>query len=332
MNVLIAEADGYSPEAMRLFRALGESRCGAFGDRAAFLAALGEVEVLVIRLRHRIDAEALNAAPRLRVIVSPTTGLDHIDLAEASERGIAVLSLKGETEFLQNVTATAELTWALILELARRVGEAHQDVLRGKWNRDAWIGRSLKGRTLGVLGFGRLGRIVADYGHAFRMPVIAHDPYVERYPAHVRAVALGDLLASADILSIHVPLSTETVHLIGSAEIARMKPGAWVVNTARGKIVDEAALLAALRSGAIAAAGLDVLADETAEAEGWLKSNALRAYAQSHSNLILTPHIGGATADAMADTEVFMARKLLAHLGLSASRTEDSAKSRARNE
>lgn len=310
MRILLAEAESYSPEALGLYRTMGEVRCENLADRAALLAAVGDAEVLVVRLRHHIDAAAMQAAPGLRAIVSPTTGLDHIDLRAAATRGIAVLSLKGETDFLNNVTATAELTWALVLELARRVGAAHGDVLAGRWNRDAWVGRSLKGRTLGLLGFGRLGRIVADYGRAFRMPVIAHDPHVADYPAGVRAVACDELLAAADILSIHVPLDESTVGLVGQAEFARMKAGAWLINTARGRIVDEAALLQALRDGHLGAAALDVLAGEVSDDAGWLQANALRAYARANGNLILTPHIGGATTDAMAETEVFMARKL----------------------
>jgi D-3-phosphoglycerate dehydrogenase len=314
MRILLAESESYSRDALDILRGLGNLQCSDFHDRSSLLAALPEVEVLVVRLRHRIDADVIASAPRMRVIVSPTTGLDHIDLAAASARGITVLSLKNEGDFLEGVTATAELTWALILELARQVGSAHRDVLHGRWNRDGWKGQGLKGRVLGVLGYGRLGRIVADYGRAFRMTVIAHDPQVTVHADHVRPVTLHELLAEADVLSVHANLNQTTIGLIGAREIATMKPGAWLINTARGKIVDEVALVDALRSGHLAAAALDVLAGEVSGQQGWLEDSPLLAYGRTYGNLILTPHIGGATVDAMAETEIFMAHKLQTHL------------------
>ena len=312
MKILVAESESYSDKALEVLRQLGTVSCADIQDRASLIDRLGDVDILVVRLRHQVDGEVMNAAPNLRVIVSPTTGLDHIDLDEARVRGISVLSLKGETDFLNNVTATAELTWALILELARSVGRAHSDVLGGRWDRNAWVGRSLKGRTLGLLGFGRLGRIVADYGQAFRMEVVAHDPFVRDFPPGVRSLPFKEVLQVADILSVHVPLEAETVGLLGRGQFDLLKPGAWLVNTSRGRILDEAALLDALRSGRVGAAALDVLAEETAGGKDWLERSPLLDYARRHDNLVLTPHIGGATRDAMAETEIFMAKKLRA--------------------
>jgi D-3-phosphoglycerate dehydrogenase len=314
MRILLSESESYNADALAILSSIGDLECAELHDRSSLMSAVREVDVLVVRLRHRIDAELIAAAPRLRVIVSPTTGLDHIDLDAAASRQIAVLSLKDEKAFLDGITATAELTWALILELARRVGSAHREVLRGRWNRDAWRGNGLKGRVLGLLGYGRLGRIVGEYGRAFRMHVIANDPNVTDYADHVRAVTLDELLTDADVLSVHAHLDGTTVGLVGARQIDRMKRGAWLINTARGKIVDETALLDALQSGRLGAAALDVLSGETSGQRGWLEANPLLVYARAHDNLILTPHIGGATVDAMAETEIFMARKLRAYV------------------
>lgn len=314
LRIILSEMGGFSADALAFLHSLGAVAAFDIRDRSELIVRCAGADVLWIRLRHRIDAEVMSAAPQLRAIVSPTTGLDHIDIDEAEARGITVLSLRGESEFLDAITATSELTWALLLELARQTGAAHANVLHGYWNRDAWRGRSLKGRTLGLLGHGRLGRIVGEYGHAFRMPVIAHDPYVSDYPTHVRPVSFDELLATADILSVHVPLNASTEGLLDASALSRMKRGAWLINTSRGRIVDDAALVDALRAGHLGAAALDVLGGETGDRADWLMAHPAFAYAQAHDNLILTPHIGGATAEAMAETEMFMARKLKAHL------------------
>jgi len=314
LKIVLSEMRDFSADALGLLHALGAVAMYDILDRSELIVRCSDADVLWIRLRHHIDAEVMSAAPRLRAIVSPTTGLDHIDLDEAEALGIAVLSLKGESRFLDGITATAEQTWALLLELARRTGSAHADVLRGHWNRDAWRGRGLKGRTLGLLGHGRLGRIVGEYGHAFRMPVIAHDPYVRDFPTHVRPVSFDELLATADILSVHVPLDASTEGLLDARALSRMKKGAWLINTSRGRIVDDPALVDALRSGRLGAAALDVLGGETGHCSDWLMAHPALAYAQTHDNLILTPHIGGATEEAMAETEIFMAQKLKAYL------------------
>lgn len=310
MKIVLAESADFCAEALSLLEEAGEI-VALDGERASLCSGLGDADVLFIRLRHRITAPLLDQAPNLKAIVSPTTGLDHIDLDAAQRRGVAVLSLKGETVFLQNVTATAELAWALILNLARPIAAAHASTLGGAWTRDAWKGWELKEKTLGIVGFGRLGRIVAGYAQAFRMTVLAYDPFVESFAAGVTATDLGDLLARADIVSLHVPLDAGTRTMIDAAALARMKPGAWLINTSRGEVVDEAALIKALRSGHLGGAALDVLADEAKGRDGWLADSALARFARQCNRLIITPHIGGATVESMRDTEIFMAKKLL---------------------
>lgn len=311
MKLLIAESHRFSPEALDLLRPLGDVDAADL-DRAGLLARVGGCDALWVRLRHRIDAPVLDAAPRLQVIVSPTTGLNHIDLDEAARRGIAVLSLRGEREFLRDVRATAEHTLALVFALVRQVPAAAAHVREGGWDRDRFWGREIRGATIGVVGCGRLGRQVADAFLALGATVVAADPHVaaEAMPHGVTRLPLSGLLRVADIVTLHVPLDETTTGLFGADEFAAMKPGAFLVNTSRGEVLDEAALLAHLESGRLAGAALDVLSGERAEG---MAGHAVAAATRRHPNLIVTPHIGGCTAESMAQTERFMARRLVEH-------------------
>ena len=310
LSILIVEPDRFSPRARARLSETGVVREEAVADRAALLKAVAGVDVLVVRLAYRLDEEVFAAAPQLRAIVTPTTGLTHIDLEAARARGITVLSLKGETAFLESITATAELTWGLLLALLRKIPVAGNAVRAGEWNRDAWRGVELKDKTLGLIGLGRLGRMVAAYGHAFRMNVMAHDPSPERIPEGVRMVSLASLCESADVISVHAALNDSSRGMLDAAAFRRMKVGACLINTARGEIIDESALLDALRSGRLAGAALDVLAGEPFAGRAALEAHPLWQYAAAHDQLLLTPHIGGATRESMEQTELFMADKL----------------------
>ncbi len=309
MKVVVAEGGGFNPEALALLRRHADVHVAASADRRDLLAAVGDADVLWVRLRHRVDAEVMEAAPRLTVIVSPTTGLNHIDLAEAARRGIRVLSLRGETDFLNDVRATAEHTLALMLALLRHVPAAVAHVRDGGWDRDRFKGRELHGKTVGVVGCGRLGRIVARYLAAFDVRVLGTDPALRGDDAgpHVTLTSLEELLARADIVTLHVNLDERTRGFFGRPQFAAMKRGAWFVNTARGELVDEQALLDALRSGRLAGAALDTLADER---PAGMAEHPLVAYARTHDNVLITPHIGGCTAESMEKTELFLATRL----------------------
>ncbi len=310
VRILNAEPQGYSPRAREILEPVGTVTEKAF-DRAGLLAAAGNCEVLIARFGYSLDKELFAAAPNLRVLVSATTGLDHIDLAAAADRGITVLSLKGEKEFLEELSATAELAWGLLLSLLRHIPQAAQSVKVGGWNRDDFRGKELRGKRLGILGFGRLGRMVAEYGRAFGMSIAAYDPYASDWPTGVELrSAAEDLMEDAQVLSIHVPLNDETRGMMSGAMLARLPDGAVIINTSRGAVVDEAALLAALESGHLAGAGLDVVADELCGGP----AQALLDYARDHGNLIITPHMGGATDESMEKAEIFMAQKLVKFL------------------
>jgi D-3-phosphoglycerate dehydrogenase len=312
LRILNVEPDQYSDDARSILRGVGEV-IEKNMDRAELMDCIGGFDILVVRLGHQVDAELLSAAPRLKAIVSATTGLDHIDMEFASRRDIAVLSLRGELEFLRTIPATAEHTWGLLLALLRNIPWAHSSVLRGEWRRDRFKGRELQGRRLGVLGLGRIGEKIASYGLAFGMLVNAFDPYGKSAPAGVAMKdSLEILLQVSDVFSIHVPLNPETEKMIGIKEIYNLPRGSYFINTSRGAVVDEAALLDALQSGHLAGAALDVLTGERTN-----ESMPLIEYARAHSNLLLTPHIGGATHESMQATEIFMAKKLASFLGAS---------------
>jgi D-3-phosphoglycerate dehydrogenase len=307
MKILNLEPQDYSAEAHALLEMAGTVDNGPL-SRAALKKSIKNYNVLVVRLGHKIDTEVLSVANNLKIIITATTGLNHIDVDEAEKRGIEILSLKGEREFLDNIHATAEHSFALLLSLIRKIPASACDVHDGKWNRDSFKGKELNGRTIGIIGYGRIGSKVAKYAEAFRMNVIAND--ILDIPG-VNITDLNSLLSQSDIVSLHVPYSANTHHMIDRSRFQQMKKGALFINTARGEIVDESALLEALKSGHVAGAALDVLQGENSGKKSWVKNDPLWKYARKNSNLLITPHTGGATYDSMSKTEVFMAHKFL---------------------
>jgi len=311
-KILVAESAGFSPQAATILRELGQVR---FVDlnRQGLLEAVQETEILWIRLRNRIDTEILNVAPQLKVIVTPTTGLNHIDLESAQARGIRVLSLRGEIEFLRDVRATAEHTLALMLLLLRHIPAAMTHVRNDGWNRDLFKGHELYEKTVGIVGYGRLGQIVSRYLQALDVRVLVTDPHVDASCVQpgVQWVTLDQLLQEADIVTLHVNLLDETRNFFGHQQFDQMKHGASFINTARGELVDEDALLDALQSGKVNSAAVDVLCDECADG---MADHPLVEYARTHENVMITPHIGGCTFESLEKSEIFLAKKL--HLQL----------------
>jgi D-3-phosphoglycerate dehydrogenase len=308
VRILISESGGFSPKAAELLGRVGELVLADL-DRSGLLAAVGAADVLWIRLRNRIDAEVMSTGRHLKVIATPTTGLNHIDLEEAGRRGIQVLSLRGETDFLKDIRATAEHTLALILALLRHIPGATAHVQDGGWNRDLFKGRELHGKTVGIVGYGRLGRIVARYLKAFGTHLLVADPHVDTRAVEpgLTLVSLAQLLREAELVTLHVNLCEATWEFFGREQFAAMKQGAWFINTSRGELVDEDALLGALRSRHLAGAALDVLCDERSDG---MQDHPLVAYAREHDHLILTPHVGGCTIESMEKTELFLAERL----------------------
>lgn len=300
MNILITEPKDYSEKALAIYRSLGKVN---FGDKPR-----ADTDIIVIRLAYKIDKSWMDKMSKLKVIVTPTTGLNHIDLEEAKKRGIKIISLKGHTSFLKDIPSTAEETLALMMSLVRNIPWAFDDVKKRNWNRDKWRGHQFIHKTLGLLGCGRLGKIVAKYTKALGMRILGTDPNVDANTLtrqSIKKVTMEKLFKESDILSIHVSLESDTYNLIKEKHLKMMKPTAYLINTARGEIIDEDALLKALQKKWIAGAALDVMWNEVGGAH--LKNNPLVEYARTHINLLIVPHLGGATYEAMQITEDFIA-------------------------
>jgi D-3-phosphoglycerate dehydrogenase len=308
IKVIIIEPHNYSEEANSILRTFSQvDECAL--NREKLLEEISAYDVLITRLGHHINREVIDRGKNLKAIVTATTGLDHIDVEYAQEKGIVVLSLKGEHEFLRSIPATGEHTFALILALLRNIPAATNSVLDGKWDRDLFIGRDLEGRRLGLVGVGRVGQKVAQIAQGFNMQVSGYDPSPDQTISHVEYLSsLEELLSWAEIISVHVPLNSETSLLISEPELSMMRPGSYFINTSRGMVVDEEALMAKLAQGHLAGAALDVIHSEQEIQTG--VTSPLIEYAKVNKNLILTPHIGGATLDSMHKTEIFMAQKL----------------------
>ena len=258
-------------------------------DERALIARLGEYEGLIVRSATKVTRAAMAAASRLEVIGRAGAGVDTIDVDAATERGIIVMNTPGG-----NTTAVAEHTLALLLALARRVSVADATVKAGRWEKNRLQGVELLGKTLGILGLGRIGGEVARRALGFRMQVLAYDPYLTREAAErlgVESVELDELLSRSDFITIHTPLTGDTRHLIGEGELARMKRGVRLINCARGGIIDETALARALESGHVGGAGIDVFEQEPPPAD-----HPLLRFEQ----VVLTPHLGAATDEAQS--------------------------------
>ncbi len=250
--------------------------------------------VLDAYMKIHFKASRLERARKLKLFITATTGADHVDSRILGERGIPLLTLRGQTDLLKDITAAAEHSWLLLMACARRLPSAIQEVLAGGWDRNKYPGLMLNGRTLGIIGCGRIGQWMAAYGTAFGMVCLGHDPFVDSWPAHLKEAGLEELLQASDIITVHVPLIPETRLLLGVRQMTLIKRGAILVNTSRGEVIDEAALLAALQKGRLAAAGLDVLVGEPE-----IGHHPLVEYARENTNLIITPHIGGFSPDAL---------------------------------
>src|SRR5438477_5998630 len=296
-KVLIA--DELSPRAVEILTARGIEADVATGLGAAELQRrLPGYEGLAVRSATKVTAELLDASDDLKVIGRAGIGVDNIDVAAATERGIVVMN----TPYGNSITA-AEHTIAMMFALARQIPMADRSTQAGKWEKPRFMGAEVSGKVLGIIGCGNIGAIVADRAHGLRMKVIAFDPFLSPERAvdlGVERVALDELLARADFITLHTPLTEATTNMIDSAAIARMKRGARLINCARGGLVAEADLAAALDSGQVAGAAFDVFVEEPA------RDNPLFG----HPNFIATPHLGAATAEAQENVATEIAEQM----------------------
>ena len=265
------------------------------------LRVIGDYDAIVVRSRTKVGAEVLRAAKRLKVVARAGVGLDNIDVKEAEARGITVVNSPGGPSI-----AVAELTLGLMLSLARSIPLADRTMKRGEWIKKRLRGRELRGKTLGIIGFGRIGYQVAKRARAFEMKILVYDVAIQRVMKYVEevggeAVALEELLRRSDFVTLHVPLLPQTRHMISERELSMMKDGAYLINTSRGGVVDEEALKEALRSGKLAGAALDVYEKEPPE------DTSLTGM----DKVVCTPHIGAQTEEAQRANAVIVAEKLI---------------------
>ncbi|EYT64076.1 3-phosphoglycerate dehydrogenase [Curtobacterium flaccumfaciens UCD-AKU] len=272
-------------------------------DRPALLAALSDAHAVLVRSATKIDAEAIAAAPVLKVVARAGVGLDNVDIKAATTAGVMVVNAP-----ISNIISAAELTVGHILSLARHIPAAHASLAAGAWKRSSYTGVELYEKTVGIIGLGRIGALITQRLQAFGVTVIAYDPYVTTARAQqlgVELVSLDDLLRRADFTTIHMPRTPETLGMISDAQFALMKPTAFVVNVARGGLIDEDALHRALTSNTIAGAGLDVFVAEPP------KDSPLLAL----PNVVVTPHLGASTDEAQEKAGVSVAKSVRLALG-----------------
>src|SRR5258707_661288 len=269
-------------------------------SRDEVMAAIPNVEALIIRSATKVDKTMLEAAHKLKLVGRAGVGVDNVDLNAATDRGVVVMNAPDG-----NTVATAELAFALMLSLVRFVPAAQASLASGQWDRKSFTGTELRKKTLGIIGFGRVGRAIAKRALAFEMNVITYDPYISPeapMAMNVTPVSLDDLYAKSDFITLHAQVSDENKHMINAQSIAKMKPSVRIINAARGALVDEAALAQAIKDGKIAGAGIDVYNEEPPEA-----GNPLIGL----KNVVHTPHLGASTVEAQDEVAVQIASTTL---------------------
>jgi D-3-phosphoglycerate dehydrogenase len=296
--VLIAEE--LSPATLAVLGDQFEIRHCDGANRAELLPALASANAVLVRSATKMDAEAVAAAPNLKVIARAGVGLDNVDIPAATAAKVLVVNAP-----TSNIVSAAELAVSLLLAVARSVVPANLALKNGQWKRSQFGGVELQGKTVGIIGMGKIGMLVAQRLAGFDMKFVAYDPYVKSAPSggpEINMVSLDELLAASDFVTIHIPKTAETQGLIDSAALAKMKPTAFVINAARGGVLDEAALFEALTAGTIAGAGLDVYATEPCTDSPLFGLD----------NVVATPHLGASTEEAQEKAGVAVAESVVA--------------------
>jgi len=296
--------DNVDPRAVDILKAVdGFHVTAAAYNREQTLAAVPEADALIIRSATTADAELIEKADRLKIIARAGVGVDNVDLDAATARGIVVVNTPDG-----NTISTAEMTLGLMLALARFIPQGHGSLAGGNWDRKSFVGVELRGKTLGVVGFGRIGRAVAKRAQAFDMTVVAYDPYIAPDIAAdlgVEMVDLDTLFSRADFISLHSLITDETREMINAPSLAKMKKGVRIINAARGGLINDTDLAQALKSGHAAGAALDVYAQEPPPPDHPLLGLP---------NVIHTPHLAASTTDAQINVGIDAARLIVAAL------------------
>lgn len=301
-NFKILITDGLEENGQSILRAASQVDDKAGLSASDLIQTVGDYDALVVRGRTKVNAQVLETAKKLKVIGRAGVGVDNIDLEAAKKRGVTVVNAPTSTTL-----AVSELTFGLLLALAREIPRADAAMKKGEWLKKELEGVELNGKTLGIIGYGRIGMEVGKRAVAFGMNVLAYDPFVQESDIKARGaepVSIQDLYEWSDFISLHLPLNVQTRDLIGPLAFSEMKDGVRIVCAARGGIIDESALLAALNSGKVAGAALDVFATEPPGATDLVK----------HPKVIATPHIGAQTIEAQARAAEDIAHEVLAAL------------------
>ncbi len=323
MRILHLEANRYSAESLKEIESLGDLYAPEIETQAKLdtLLQTEKFDIVFTRLGLALGPQNLSGQKMLKYLVSPTTGLNHIDEEFALTNNIQIISLKGDTQILEKVKSTAEHTWALLMALMRNLNGAMASTLDGKWTRNELMCEELNGKTIGIIGYGRLGKMVAEYARVFDMKVIVCDVKPERIAEAEEkgfdAKNLTDLISCADVVILMASHQAgKNDNLIGSNEISAMKKGACFINTARGELLDEGALLQALENGKLSGAALDVLKGDSSWESEIPEGHPLINYAKKNNNLLITPHIGGYGKQSIELTRQYITQKLLHQLQL----------------
>ena len=304
LTVLNLEPENYSSKAVSLLTK-------DFSYHSANNQNLDKAKIhgIITRLGYHLDKNFLKNFNNLKFIATNTTGLNHIDVEYAKHNKIEIISLKGETNFLKKISPTAEHTFGLILALAKKYNTNFDLAKKSQWDREKYLGTTLRGKTIGIIGMGRIGKMVAKYSDGFGMKIIYSD--TKKIKSKYKQVSFKQILKLADILTIHIPYSKNSVNLLSEKEFLLMKKNCILINTSRGGLVNEKALIDWLQCNPNSSAALDVIQGE----EKWQKkipsNNIISDYLKKYDNLIVTPHIGGACPDAMRITEEFIAQKII---------------------
>lgn len=310
MKIVVTESENFSAKALQNLSLLGEVVLLDVQDRLTLLRETKDATILFVRLRFHIDEEIVRNATELKYIITATTGLDHIDEHYFESRGGQIISLKGEYDFLGSVPSTAEHTWGLLLALIRNTAKAFEDVKNGFWRRDLFKGNNLKGKKIGILGLGRVGKQVAKYADAFDMQVGYYDIDEKGNTPYLKFENLIDMFSWSDILSIHIPLTAANQNFVSKVLLDELGPDSYVINTSRGSIVDEKHLCSLIESNKIKGYATDVLKNEISIGDA-VATQELVVLAKKGFNVLVTPHIAGATFESMALTEEFVSEKIL---------------------
>lgn len=311
-KILHLEKEAYATSSLKELEDKHSVTYASFFDQNTFDNYIQEkdFDVVFTKLGIYIGKKQIDALQYLKIICTPTTGYNHIDVDHALNKGIQIIGLKNQKNFLCQVKSTAEHTWSLLLSIARNLHPAVENTKNNCiWDRRPYLADELDTKTLGIIGYGRLGKIVADYGRVFGMQVLVNDIDEAAYlgkPADVIKSSLNDLLQKSDYIVLLISWTKENINFMDASKLSLLKKSAYLINTSRGEIIDEKALLESLIESRIKGAALDVICGDSSWGSEKVVSNTLLDYSKEHNNIIITPHMGGYGKDSIEKTRTFI--------------------------